>query len=1030
MPPKVQCNYLNLQLCLTEANKFLRKLFKNRWKQVFHKEWKDTEVDASFFVEHENGKEIMKQLKGRQSQISLETGNSKEWDLNILTTILLSKRFQEIKFKVHIENIKEIRNKLLNLPEMSVSDERFEELFEAFQKSMKSLCFEESKLTSLKNEFVNQRSKTSFNEDAEFKSLIDVANKEFSEKKYKDASKTYSNIINSYEHSNEVLGDLYYKRSLANLRIYDDVEDDTKDEKLLYQSLSDAEKAIDYRPYMTTGYIQAAELSLKLNELAKSEKYYEKALAIECDNSEFKNGLAFVRSKIGEQERQEHLDLRYLQLSMEESNELLSLKLKEDQGISIGNEKINKLKKVMEKIHPIKADVYLGHEYRVGSIKIKQNYEMAAKCYRKAAEKKDAEALYNLALLHMKGQGVKLDYKVSLDLLKEAATQPDTIKVQNHKIPNDCVSDAEHALGLLYQQGMYVEENITMAVYWYERAVKHNNDSSANNLGLLYQRGIGVKQNFDKAEELFLLSNRLGNDRVINNLVELYLLKNDADQALIWHTRALENKNNTIAMSKNDEIMKQINSLKEINKILENRDEISEEKSNIVKQLLLQTTLNLEKKLSPCVEYNSVYKYKPDMLSDYAFNRGSVIAERMLRAQLVFFQAMQMLQNGEYKSNVESLIKLMSQAFQLESLVCGVPADSYDKIIEILQNYIKTNKNMELDCHARISLMYLNRNIEFINSSLLKHPKTKIMHELRGCLYCFEQKWAKGLNDFEEALKIDPKCYDNLYYKGSALFQMEKYNKSIETFKKFHSITPKDFRKLPDTYYMMSLSVLTNDKSQSLIYYKEGLKSEKDQLPCFLPFESSIKDQIGFLFEEENLKTDKNNNRLPVSLNSSAKEENIREVIAKDYRRISLILLHREFYKSMVGLDGHAKIFLTKNPIKKQSLESIIGLKPVFLRDIDFSKDHVLKNSILSLKSIEIPLTVVSTSYIAIDEKNFAERVSIYNLKEGEKKEQLSQIGCHFSIINPYVRMAQDGMLIDEMFYIFLFSSCFNQVDR
>ena len=86
-------------------------------------------------------------------------------------------------------------------------------------------------------------------------------------------------------------------------------------------------------------------------------------------------------------------------------------------------------------------------------------------------------------------------------------------------------------------------------------------------------------------------------------------------------------------------------------------------------------------------------------------------------------------------------------------------------------------------------------------------------------------------------------------------------------------------------------------------------------------------------------------------------------------------------------------------------------MKPVNLRDIDFTKDHVLKNSVFTLKVIDSPLVAISTSMIAVDDNNVAERVTIYKLKEDQKKiEEMFQIGRQFSIINPYVRMALDGI--------------------
>ena len=93
----------------------------------------------------------------------------------------------------------------------------------------------------------------------------------------------------------------------------------------------------------------------------------------------------------------------------------------------------------------------------------------------------------------------------------------------------------------------------------------------------------------------------------------------------------------------------------------------------------------------------------------------------------------------------------------------------------------------------------------------------------------------------------------------------------------------------------------------------------------------------------------------------------------------------------------------TKTPVRKQALETVVGLKPIYLRDIDFSKDHTLKNSVLGLKSLEIPTINSFTTLVAADENNQAERIAIYNLKEeSEKIHHMFKVGTRFSIIDPW----------------------------
>jgi hypothetical protein len=216
-------NFSKLQLCLTEATKLFRSIFKS-FEEHFNIPWNDTKDDALFFTNNNIGKEIKKQLHGDQFKLNLERGNSKDWDFTILSRILTSDPFQDANKKPHIERIREIRNKLAHLPDINISDKIFNELFEIFNASIKSLQCDDSVLNYLNNE-INYKShgnsKKNFDENQEYKNLILLAEKEYSNKNYITAVEAYSKAINFYDHTNDELGDLYHRRSIANLHIYD-----------------------------------------------------------------------------------------------------------------------------------------------------------------------------------------------------------------------------------------------------------------------------------------------------------------------------------------------------------------------------------------------------------------------------------------------------------------------------------------------------------------------------------------------------------------------------------------------------------------------------------------------------------------------------------------------------------------------------------------------------------------------------------------------------------------------------------------
>ena len=400
--------------------------------------------------------------------------------------------------------------------------------------------------------------------------------------------------------------------------------------------------------------------------------------------------------------------------------------------------------------------------------------------------------------------------------------------------------------------------------------------------------------------------------------------------------------------------------------------------------------------------------------SKQADNMGSITAAKMIKAQRLFGHAISML-NSNVSANIKKFIDLMYEAFTTDFLVCIMELRTQFLTIDILNNLIKINEISDLDCKARICLLFLcGNNIELISQSLLKYPNTIMLLQLRATYYSFVNEWDKSLEDIEQALKSNPLCYETLYQKSVVIWQKDDWKNSIESLKKFLSLAPKDHRKIPQSYYMMGLAKMRwMDEMGKCFYadvkelFNKGLECEKDQLPCFIPYKSDKKD---FLIKV--LNSPSFSGRMEKKTSSLPDRHAMKiESITKDNRRISLILQHRELYKKINEIKQKNKPdmmeFTTKTLIKKNSVKSIKDFKPVFLRDIDLTKDNVLEKCVLSLKSIEIAIIDVSTTLVAVDDHGFVERVEIYNSKDDY--DMLFEIGCNFSIKNPCIGRALDG---------------------
>ncbi len=110
----------------------------------------------------------------------------------------------------------------------------------------------------------------------------------------------------------------------------------------------------------------------------------------------------------------------------------------------------------------------------------RKDYKLAAEWFRKAADKGDAKAQYNLGMAYDTGQGVTQDYKQAAEWYRKAAVQG--------------LAQAQNNLGILYKQGQGVPQDNGQAAEWFRKAADQGFAQAQHNLGLAYRDGLGVKQ--------------------------------------------------------------------------------------------------------------------------------------------------------------------------------------------------------------------------------------------------------------------------------------------------------------------------------------------------------------------------------------------------------------------------------------------------------------------------------------------------------------------------------------------------------
>lgn len=147
---------------------------------------------------------------------------------------------------------------------------------------------------------------------------------------------------------------------------------------------------------------------------------------------------------------------------------------------------INELKAGRELPNPGEGIRFMKHREALAAYKSK-DFETALKIWEEEAKVKNDQAMANLGLMYLKGEGVERDYTKAKEWFDEAS-----------KYDND---SANFNLALMYQTKIGVEEDIEKAKEYFRRAVRKNHTQAAFRLALILLQDRnnldGVKEGFD-----------------------------------------------------------------------------------------------------------------------------------------------------------------------------------------------------------------------------------------------------------------------------------------------------------------------------------------------------------------------------------------------------------------------------------------------------------------------------------------------------------------------------------------------------
>ncbi|CAF1396717.1 unnamed protein product [Adineta ricciae] len=1020
-------NYFKIDLLIGRSRVSLRNLFKNRYSLYNNGQvWDDSPTSGSNYLTNV----VLKNKKSISltpvQKTAVSNGDSEQWDISVLTSLLLfierpktltTNEIQQLDQEdKSIQKIREYRNELAHNAK-SVHNVEFNQVWNNLAAILIEFGDIDVELDKLKDDSVFDSSTESINEENrnEALRLKSLGVQAHTDGKYSEAIGFFTKATVLPGVSSHDRAMLFSNMAASRLLLHEQQEKfyniseslDAKDER--YLALQDAKQARKLWPTWWKAHVRVGKVHAALDEHEKAINSFERAFALDPTRKEIQEPLDESRITLHRQSRNDYVDPRQNIKSIPEV-------LKERQEKSgLDAEKLRKYDEFLMEIDPSKADVFKGHQYECGDIGVQQNYEKAAEYFGKAADQGNAEGMYNLAKLRDRGLGVKKDHQIALKLLEQAASQPPKHPLYP-QLPNVGVAESEHALGVRYFEGISVRKDPGVALYWYQRASDHGSAMAANNLGTMYLRGYVVERDLDKGMQLIELAAKRGDPVGMESLAGLFLYKNNFQMAKIWHDRACE-AGNLEAQNNRDQFAKQIE---------DKQRSISQSSLN---DLMISSSFDYFWRLYK-TEYvastTSEHSYLQDyeMLCEYA-KRGSKTAKHLCNALEHFMQALNILLSFDNLSQKEeqTFIHELSQCYRIETIVAQIPCQMQQRVLQLVNRTLclcteKSNSDVsQLDEDVRICYIALNFNsYELVNEFLAlckeKYPKSVCFYLMSGALNGFLRRYHVGLYDINKGLEIEPNNYELLYHKAVLLRHLYiDYDEAINAYQTFINIAPNDHRKIPDAYYETAICYILRDTIEAAVpqvrkLYAKGKEAEKSQLPCFLPYQSGNLDYLKPMFDSEffsNIEPDSENNR---------------KQHLTDSHRVEVITKHRMWEGQALDEKhtlGQIVASTSIGPrVKQQTSKSLIGLKPITLRELDPTKDRVYKGYVLSGTIIDETYSWEPSVHLVIEDENFdCERMLIYNFpkEQGEYlTRKLYTIGSKMHIINPYLRIGTGDM--------------------
>ena len=1043
-------NGLRLEQLQRHALQLLVNFFKRRWVQSAKQPWDDDTPASAALLKQQMTQPTLR-LLGKPQQQQIAKGDTAHWDITtllcLLTTLprLLPANKKDRQFEMgHWTALRTFRNGIAHHPSKSFTAGEFETHWSLVQPALLWLGADADTLQQLKS---SQQPggvavippKRTVDKVAQHRAteLRTTGNTAHEQQRYEDAIQLYSEGLLLPGLSDNDYAKLLSNRSASYLARHVRLHPEQLSSLQLTRAESDAKEARDRCPDWWRPHFRLGRIRIHQQQFERAIRAFDKALALSPGQQETTDFISHCRQLLSRQERKDNVDH---QQALNRQAEMLR-QFQQTTGVDVLSPEFAEK---VERVDPASGHVMRGHRCRDG-LAVEQNYNKAADHYAKAAEVGHAEGMYALGQLYFHGHiGERPNYTTALRWFRKAAAQP---SLYTRGLCNVGVAEAQHSLGLCYDDGIGVAKSQGMALEWYKKSSSNGSAEAANNLGVHHSR----RGELDKAQQYWELAADRGCVKAMLSLSELCLRRHDAQMAVEWNNRAAANGSaeaaarlhefNTAAQQEKEKMQDGevvewerrqglssdgYNSEQRLHRWLASTRSPSSAQGTL--ELLHSSRVAHHSKPAPTSVATGSYKYDIEMLKQYQ-TAGSATARRMLIAVRCFIRAINALEAEE----CDRVVLELGECFLLEHIVATM-AEPVKKLVmrsvDLVLAKCQLQEPSKLDEYARIcySILHMEQPesvITFLQLCISRYPSRAFFHQLLGAMHGFLQQFDVGVRHLNDALALAPGDHQ-VMYEHAAMLRLAKHSNPetvMAGYLKYLDHCPSDDRKVPEACYAIAVYhvIAAKEADQNgltspefLKWYSKGREAETRQLPCFLPYSSANKDTVDRLMKAKVLF---GRDSVPLAQLSL-----IPAVLWKPPgrfthpKRVELIRGHRAYQQAhRTGAAGYAHTVQFSMPpaLRQEAPPSLVGLHSLLLSDMDPTHEKVWVSHVLSLTVIDAALCTSPSIHLVVeDDHGNAERLFLYNFPRHEAEQLISErfvVGCKMAVINPYLRLAMDG---------------------